>query len=216
MKVERAPSQSHLVGPWPLRRRSVWLSTAITILLTFVVPIEGLAKSACVQPQLFDDLIRPSKWGPSNPKQAQRVSNELRLRLHDVDARVDIGNVGIAKVQVDGRDFEFVAHNGPVSIRGTLPALADDAPRVFKYPQRAEAKLDAWRRRNDAEAKIFEYLAPKLTPTSKGTIVLYSEKPLCHSCQGVLQQFKEKFPNINIDVRAHLAEDAVAPSDHFH
>jgi hypothetical protein len=43
----------------------------------------------------------------------------------------------------------------------------------------------------DAEYKILEELATWLTYESSGTVALYSERPICPSCQSVIQQFQE-------------------------
>ncbi len=56
----------------------------------------------------------------------------------------------------------------------------------------------------DAEYKVLTEIAETLEmsydPRIKGRIYLYSELQPCESCDGVLEQFKEKFPNIDIDV----------------
>lgn len=39
----------------------------------------------------------------------------------------------------------------------------------------------------DSEAKILEHIGNKVTPDSKGTIDLFSDLPICDSCQGVIK-----------------------------
>lgn len=48
--------------------------------------------------------------------------------------------------------------------------------------------------------KIFEHIANEFPETATGKIDLYSELPLCPSCSEVLKQFKEMYPNIEINV----------------
>lgn len=50
----------------------------------------------------------------------------------------------------------------------------------------------------DAEVKILEYLANRFDQQSQGTVYLFSERPICLSCQGVIRQFTEMFPNIAV------------------
>lgn len=154
----------------------------------------------CIEAGQFHDLIRDSHWG--SHKKNQAVSNELRERLHAVNPKIDIGNVGITKGTINGKEVNLVAHNGVESVRGTLPPAMEKS-RQFSYQHTAERATDALRRANDAEAKIFEYLAGQYKPGSKGQLTLYSEKPLCFSCQRVLNQFKAKYPGIDIEVKVH-------------
>ncbi|MEU9314371.1 deaminase domain-containing protein [Streptomyces sp. NPDC048295] len=52
----------------------------------------------------------------------------------------------------------------------------------------------------DSETHIFESLAQRLTPDAKGAIDLYSERPVCASCSGLIDQFKQAFPGIHINI----------------
>ena len=49
-----------------------------------------------------------------------------------------------------------------------------------------------------SEVKIFEEIAEGLSPNASGVIRLFSERPPCPSCVGVIEQFQRKFPNIRI------------------
>ncbi|HEY1755561.1 MAG TPA: deaminase domain-containing protein [Bryobacteraceae bacterium] len=55
----------------------------------------------------------------------------------------------------------------------------------------------------DPEYKILDAIATDLGPYGtdvRGTLYLYSEMDLCESCFGVMDQFKAKFPNIEVHV----------------
>jgi The BURPS668_1122 family of deaminases len=58
----------------------------------------------------------------------------------------------------------------------------------------------------DPECKLLNWKAKKLNPNRvricyvSGTIVLYTEREPCSSCKGVISQFREMFPNINLQV----------------
>jgi hypothetical protein len=49
----------------------------------------------------------------------------------------------------------------------------------------------------DSENKLLDWLGTKLLtdPTTSGTATLYSERPPCDSCSGVIDQFVRKFGN---------------------
>lgn len=57
-------------------------------------------------------------------------------------------------------------------------------------------------RAGESEAKILDGLAQKLGNNfnAKGTVTIFTERPACSSCLGVVEQFKVKYPNIRIDV----------------
>lgn len=51
-------------------------------------------------------------------------------------------------------------------------------------------------RGNDSELRILEQLSRVLTRGAKGTIKLYTQRPPCSSCAGVIEQFSALFPDI--------------------
>lgn len=60
----------------------------------------------------------------------------------------------------------------------------------------------SWNRNVDTEFKILEEINLLLEgdKASTGTITLYTDLPPCSSCKYVIEQFKEKYPKIKIDV----------------
>lgn len=62
----------------------------------------------------------------------------------------------------------------------------------------------------DSEAKLFEYAVDIAKDGKKHTIRMLSEKCMCDSCLGVMRQFKEKYPNVEVDVVSNKKErDAI-------
>lgn len=55
-------------------------------------------------------------------------------------------------------------------------------------------------RGNDSELRILEELSNILPKQTKGTIRLYTQRPPCSSCAGVIEQFSAMFPDILIVV----------------
>jgi hypothetical protein len=56
----------------------------------------------------------------------------------------------------------------------------------------------------DAEYKALSAIADTLDMSYdrlvEGLLYLYTERKPCESCQGVLKQFQEKYPNIRIEI----------------
>ena len=52
----------------------------------------------------------------------------------------------------------------------------------------------------DTEAKLFETFAEMYENKKFSSITMLSERGMCDSCKGVMSQFKEKYPNVTINV----------------
>lgn len=59
-----------------------------------------------------------------------------------------------------------------------------------------------WRRGtyHDTEAKLFEYFADLYEMKPFKSITMLSERGMCKSCQGVMEQFQKQFPDVTITV----------------
>lgn len=55
-------------------------------------------------------------------------------------------------------------------------------------------------RQYDTEAKFLEFVATQKQSSDKFTVTILSEKHICESCQGVVKQFKKKFPNATVNI----------------
>lgn len=61
----------------------------------------------------------------------------------------------------------------------------------------------------DSEAKLFEYAARIADDGKPHVIQLLSEKCMCESCRGVMDQFKERYPKVTVNAVSHKSEKAV-------
>ena len=86
---------------------------------------------------------------------------------------------------------------------------ADDITEVFDaVPVNSQQVIGgegAWMRTTDSEFKMLNRLANELNavkgqnyPLITGELKIISERPYCPSCQGVIQQFHEMFPNVKL------------------
>ncbi|WP_295912000.1 hemagglutinin repeat-containing protein [uncultured Xanthomonas sp.] len=109
------------------------------------------------------------------------------------------GNVAVATIDVAGIQTEMAAHSQISEAgRGFIGAgsgnfLATSVPNKLG---------EMVYRGADTEYKILDNIADQLrgNTAAKGTVTIFTEKAACASCLGVIEQFKEKFPNITVNV----------------
>lgn len=64
-----------------------------------------------------------------------------------------------------------------------------------------DGKISKSDRHQDSEAKIFEYMRGiKYDKKREFEFTILSERNMCESCRGVMQQFQNEFPNAKINV----------------
>jgi len=78
-------------------------------------------------------------------------------------------------------------------------------PQIFDAIEVEGSGGNSWLRNTDSEYKMLNQLADDLGgvsgntyPNISGSLKIVSERPYCPSCQGVIQQFHEMFPNIDL------------------
>ena len=69
----------------------------------------------------------------------------------------------------------------------------------LKLPNKKGDLID---RRVDSEYKILSNLADQLGSNrqAKGQVTIFTERPACLSCLGVVDQFTKRYPNIKVNV----------------
>ena len=56
---------------------------------------------------------------------------------------------------------------------------------------------------HDTEAKLFEFFADKYENKPFSSITMLSERGMCDSCMSVMNQFKERFPDVTVNVASN-------------
>ncbi|MCP3935319.1 MAG: hypothetical protein GY708_08100 [Actinomycetia bacterium] len=116
--------------------------------------------------------------------------------------RVELGiakrkNAAIADVSIGGdATYELVAASGLHHHVGAVDVPSNPVFTAGVVGRRGLADLDS-------EYKILEEIANRIGPASEtvtGAVRLYTERPACDSCLGVLMQFSERYPNIVVAV----------------
>ncbi len=118
---------------------------------------------------------------------ANKIREELGLKEGD-------RNVAVADANINGSAKSYDAVSGKNSPEGTVPSPSETA-RKF-----TTKKSGAMTRAYDTEVKILEEIAKDLPNDAKGVINLYTERSPCFSCKAVIEQFKELYPNIELNI----------------
>jgi hypothetical protein len=124
-----------------------------------------------------------------------------KLRDHRSAAGNTAGNFGYLEGTINGLPLQ-----SKHEIWSSGKADLVNEPQIFTAIE-APGTSGSWLRNTDSEYKMLNDLAAKLKPGAKlgdkfpdvtGEIKIVSELPYCESCQGVIQQFRDMFPNIKV------------------
>ncbi|PAA98158.1 hypothetical protein CJJ13_08730 [Serratia fonticola] len=109
------------------------------------------------------------------------------------------GNVAVADVDIPGMPKQMAAHSG-VDKEGK--GLVGAGSGNFTYKELPNKQGDMISRKGDSEYKILDNLADQLGSNTsvKGTVTIFTERPACGSCLGVVEQFQQKYPGIQVNV----------------
>jgi The BURPS668_1122 family of deaminases len=159
----------------------------------------GPASSAANAERLRQQLIRldPERFAEA----ARNDIGDIRSRL--VFANPDLqGNVAVAYLDIDGlpNTRQLAAHSGTSN---PTADLVGDGPGQFTSSTVPNAEGFPIRRSVDSEYKILDNLAAQLgnNTQARGVVNLFTEITPCTSCNGVIDQFRARYPNIRINVR---------------
>ncbi len=142
-----------------------------------------------------------------NKEDLQAKKEDLQARAGDIRSKylkrpIGTSNVAIADVYLSNNIAFCVEATSKGGSKSPIPR-----PLPKSEGGQFEPSVDSRTGRlmdTDAEYKVFSAIADTLELSYdrgvKGNLYLYSELQPCESCNNVLKQFKEKFPNINIDV----------------
>ncbi|MCC3318095.1 deaminase domain-containing protein [Nocardia africana] len=122
--------------------------------------------------------------------EAQKVRDRLGASGEAIGKK---RNVAVARGEIDGQEVSLDAVSGTNSPTSTVPTPENPV----LEPQSEDGSVA---RPTDSEFKILDNLAQQLRPGAKGTINLYTERPPCDSCLNVIEQFKHKYPGVEVVV----------------
>lgn len=178
------------------------LGITVSIASTFA----GMGKANVGNQYLSTKLVAPAAGWKSylvNEKTIQQAATfkkqitELRAGLSSDPKRS--GNVTVAYINIPGMPKTLAAHSG-VNVPGK--GLVGKGSENFKYQEIPNNKGIPIARNTDSEYKILDNLSDKLgsNVSTKGAVTIFTERPACGSCLGVVEQFQQKYPGIKVDV----------------
>jgi hypothetical protein len=101
----------------------------------------------------------------------------------------DRKNVAVVRYEINGETGELIGVSGHEhQYLGSVPTPIERRFHPYEW------------RQNDAECKTLEILAAGLEANSTGSLELYTELPVCRSCQLVVEEFQKMFPGITVHV----------------
>ncbi|WP_095125693.1 deaminase domain-containing protein [Pseudomonas sp. Irchel s3a12] len=114
------------------------------------------------------------------------------------------GNMAVADIKVEGLPSQMAAHsriNTPNSAQ-QAQGIVGEGSGLFQtqlVPNKSGVLIP---RSGDSEAKILDRLAQLLGDrySASGVVTIFTERPACSSCLGVVEQFKSRYSNIRVDV----------------
>ncbi len=104
-------------------------------------------------------------------------------------------NIAIARCFINGETFEIFAISGKKSPNNSVGLPQNPVFKLLEPPSGHD-------RQYDSEYKLLEEIAARYTSNQKvhGRIELFTERKPCLSCADVIEQFRQKFPNIELVV----------------
>ena len=159
------------------------------------------------------NLNKVKKNTPGIGGELYRRSQELRDLLPE-EIR-DIGNFGLARVEIPGLKKEFKAHSQIQDANqkwseGYSPLPPEKIEERIFEPKEVNPwnEVDgegAYSRKWDTEYKILEDIAKELGGSKgavnkdvTGKIDFYTDREPCASCTPIIQEFEEMFPNVEV------------------
>ena len=116
------------------------------------------------------------------------------------------GNMGVAQIDVPGVQSTMAASSQVQTPTAAQAAngFVGQVPETFpsSVVPTAGATPVQLLRTVDSEAKILNNVAGQLgdNTSATGTINLFTERPPCDSCSNVIDMFRNKYPNITLNV----------------
>ena len=112
-------------------------------------------------------------------------------------------NIAVAEVNIAGGGTqELIGVSGQAARPGTV---GNPTQRLFETFEVGHSRAF------DSEVKILEDVASRISPETRGTINLFSERAVCDSCSSVINQFRQMFPNMNVNVTSGPLNAAASP-----
>ncbi|WP_233958490.1 DUF637 domain-containing protein [Pectobacterium versatile] len=178
------------------------LGFGISIASTFA----GIGKAGVGNQYLSKSLVTPTTGWKSYLINEKTIQQAAGFRQQVTDLRAGLpsdpkrsGNVAVADINIPGIPKTLAAHSG-VNVSGN--GLVGKGSESFKYQEIPNNKGFIIARNTDSEYKILDNISDKLggNISAKGTVTIFTERPACGSCLGVVEQFQQRYPGVEVKV----------------
>lgn len=118
------------------------------------------------------------------------------------------GNIGI--MELDGNTYYAHSQLDTIADKGykNIDQTAQDSLVLKPKKETFKAKeVDGYIRNSDSEYKLFNYIATQKQPGDTFTVNMLSERCMCESCIGVMEQFKKMYPNATVNMVSNKRMD---------
>lgn len=138
-----------------------------------------------------------------------RAKNKANIAVMELD-----GEIKIANSQLNNEDdaayknFKYDEVNKLFENKSIGKITKDNLVLQKETAEFKTIEVGSHSREMDSEAKLFEYAADIAKDGKEHTINMLSEKCMCDSCLGVMKQFKNKYPNVTVNVVSNKKERA--------
>jgi filamentous hemagglutinin len=109
------------------------------------------------------------------------------------------GNVAAAQINIEGLPAQMAAHS---DINQAGKGVVGKGSGNFTSMELPNAQGVPVQRSTDSEYKILDNIADRLgnNTSATGTVKIVTERPACDSCLDVANQFRAKYPNIDVQI----------------
>lgn len=171
--------------------------------LTQLAPV---ATEALIANSAVNAEIAASAASRASYTQAALTQQVANLRATLPGSAKTGGNFGVAQIEIPGIQRTMAA-SSQIDLPNSTQQLAGFVglgPEIFpsfKVGTGGANPIDLLRN-VDSEAKILNAVAQQLgeNRSASGTIYLLTERSPCASCSGIISQFKQKYPGIDITI----------------
>ena len=114
------------------------------------------------------------------------------------------GNIGI--MELDGQTYYAHSSLDFITDKGYKNLEQQTQQNIVLKPttETFKAKVhEGYLRDSDSEYKLFNYIATQKQPSDTFTVNMLSERCMCESCMGVMEQFKKMYPNATVNMVSH-------------
>ena len=155
--------------------------------------------------RLYD--VDSGEMSPSKIYELDQKAFQTKTQLFTGNAKRK-GNIAVMEFDGDTKfgnsQINDVSSQGYINFKGDKNALVlEKTTSEFKT-----SHIGTHDRKVDSEAKLFEYAASVAKDGKEHTLNLLSERCMCESCRGVMQQFKERYPNVKVNAVSNAKKQA--------